>query len=103
MQTPTKAPLPSHREASVLGGTSLSSRTMGSNGFSIDSESLSTQGPWQSSSAKLAVHHPRRLAIPSKYKMSPYILPRAKIKVSRLEADMYEAVLKMAESSEQLE
>jgi len=103
LQTPTKAPLPSHREASVLGGTSLSSRTMGSNGFSIDSESLSTQGPWQSSSAKLAIQRPRWLAIPSKYKMSPYILPWAKIKVSRLEADMYEVVLKMAESSGQLE
>jgi hypothetical protein len=46
---------------------------MGSKGFSIDSESLSTQGPWQSSSAKLAVYRSRRLAIPSKYKMSPYI------------------------------
>ena len=76
---------------------------MGSNGFSIDSESLSTQGPWQSSSAKHVVHRPRRIAIPSKYKMSPYILPQAKIKVSRLEDDMYEAVLKMAESSGQLE
>jgi len=76
---------------------------MGSNGFSINSESLSTQGPWQSSSAKLAVHRPRRLEIPNKYKVSPYILPWVKTKVSRLEADMYEAVLKMAESSGQLE
>jgi len=76
---------------------------MGSNGFSIDSNSLCTQGPWQSSSAKLVVHRPRRLAIPNKYNMSPYILPQAKIKVSRLEADMYEAVLKMVESSGQLE
>ena len=91
LQAPT--PLPSHR-----GGTSVSAKSMGSNGLSDDSESFSNQGPWYSSSAKLAVHRPRRTVIPSKYKLSPYMMPHSKITVSRLETDIYEVVLKMAET-----
>ena len=91
LQAPT--PLPSHR-----GGTSVSAKSMGSNGLSDDSESFSNQGPWYSSSAKLAVHRPRRTVIPSKYKLSPYMMPHSKMTVSRLEADVYAVVLKMAET-----
>ena len=82
LQAPT--PLPSHR-----GGTSVSAKSMGSNGLSDDSESFSTQGPWYSSSAKLAVHRPRRTVISSKYKLSPYMMPHSKITVSRLETDIW--------------
>jgi len=71
---------------------------MGSNGLSDDSESFSNQGPRYSSSAKLVVHHPRRTVIPSKYKLSPYMMPHSKIIDSRLETDIYEVVLKMAET-----
>jgi hypothetical protein len=71
---------------------------MGSNGLSDDSESFSNQGPWYSSSAKLAVHRPRRTVMPSKYKLIPYMMSHSKITVSRLEADVYEDVLKMAKS-----
>ena len=86
-------PLPSHR-----GGTSVSTKSMESNGLSDDSESFSNQGPWYSSSVKLVVHHPRRTVIPSKYKLSPYMMPHSKITVSRLETDVYEVVLKMTET-----
>ena len=91
LQAPT--PLPSHR-----GGTSVSSKSMGSNGLSDDSESFSIQGPWYSPSAKWAVHCPRRTVIPSKYKLSPYMKPHSKMIVSRLEADVCAVVLKMAET-----
>ena len=91
LQAPT--PLASHR-----GGTSISTKSMGSNGLLDDSGSFSNQGPWYSSSAKLAIHRPRRTMIPSKYKLSPYMMPRSKIIVSRLEADVYAVVLRMAES-----
>jgi hypothetical protein len=36
--------------------------------------------------------------MPSKYKLSPYMMSHSKITVSRLEADVYEDVLKMATS-----
>jgi hypothetical protein len=85
-------PLPSHR-----GGSFVCAKSMGSNGLSEESESFSNQVPWCSSSAKLAVHRPKRTLIPSKYKLSPYMIPQSKIIVSRLEADMYDVVLKMAE------
>ena len=71
---------------------------MGSNGLSDDSESFSNQDLWYSSSAKLDVHRPRRTVILSKYKLSPYMMPHSKITVSRLETDVYEVVLKMAET-----
>ena len=71
---------------------------MGSNGLSDDSESFSNQVPWCSSSAKLANHRPRRTVIPSKYMLTPYMMPHSKITVSRLETDVYEVVLKMAEA-----
>jgi len=86
-------PLPSHR-----GGSFVCAKSMGSNGLSEESESFSNQVPWCSSSAKLAVHRPKRTLIPSKYKLSPYMIPQSKIIVSRLEADMYDVVLKMAEN-----
>jgi len=91
LQAPTL--LPSHR-----GGTSVSTKSMGSNGLSDDSESFSNQGPWYSSSAKLAIYRPRRTEIPSKYKLSPYMMPHSKITMSRLETDVYEVVLKMAKT-----
>ena len=91
LQAPT--PLPSHRA-----GTSIFAKSMGSNGLSNDSESFSNQDPWYSSSAKLVAHRPRRTVIPSKYKLSPYMMPHSKITVSRLETDVYEVVLKMAET-----
>jgi hypothetical protein len=91
LQAPT--PLPSHR-----GGSSVSAKSMGSNGLSDDSESFSNQGPWYSSSANLVVHRPRRTVMPSKYKLSPYMMPHSKITVSRLKVDVYEVVLKMAKS-----
>ena len=71
---------------------------MGNNGLLDDSELFSNQGPWYSSSAKLVVHCRKRIVIPSKYKLSPYMMPRSKIIVSRLEADVYAVVLRMAES-----
>jgi len=91
LQAPT--PLASHR-----GGTSVSAKSMGSNDLLDDFESFSNQGPWYSSSAKLDIHHLRRTVIPSKYKLSPYMMPHSKITVSRLETDIYEVVLKMAET-----
>ena len=91
LQAPT--PLPSHRS-----GTSVSAKSMGSNGLSDNSESFSNQGPWYSSSAKLVVHRPRRIVIPSKYKLSPYMMPHSKMIVSRLEADVHAIVLKMVET-----
>lgn len=93
LQEPIAAPLSSHQ-----GGSSVSTKSMGSNGLSNDCESLSNQGPWYSSSAKLALHRPKRFVIPSKFKMSPYMMPHSKITVSRLEADVYGVVLNMAES-----
>jgi hypothetical protein len=39
-------PCNSRREASVVGATSLSSRSMGSNGFVLNSVSLSSQAAW---------------------------------------------------------
>lgn len=74
---------------------------MGSNGF-VNSESLSSQAAWQSSSSKVVVYRPRRLVNPSKFKLSPHMMPQSKIRVSRVEADMYESILKMVESSEHL-
>ena len=91
LQAPT--PLPSHR-----GGSFVSAKSMGSNDLLDDFESFSNQGPWYSSSAKLTVHRPRRTVIPSKYKLSPYIMSHSKMAVSRLEADVYAVVLKMVET-----
>jgi hypothetical protein len=102
VQIPIEARVPSHGEALVVGATSLSSRSMGSNSFVLNSKSLSSQAAWQSSSSKVAVHRPRRLVNPSKFKLSPYMMPQSKIRVSRVEADLYKSVLKMAESSEHL-
>ena len=91
LQAPT--PLASHR-----GVTSVSAKSVGSIGLSNDSESFSNLGPWYSSSAKLVVHRPRSTVIPSKYKLSPYMMPHSKMTVSRLEADVHAVVLKMAET-----
>ncbi|CAD6245395.1 unnamed protein product [Miscanthus lutarioriparius] len=99
--TPIQSRLPSHHEKSVVGGPCLSAKSIGSNGFVLNSES-SSEVVWQSSSSMVAIHHPRRLAKPSMYKISPFIIPQFKISVSKLESDVYEAVLKMGESSEHL-
>ena len=50
--------------------------------------------------AKLAVHRTRRVFIPSKYQLSPFVKPHSKITVSKLEADLYGVVLRMADSNE---
>ena len=101
LQTPIQSRLPSHREKLVVGGPCLSAKSVGSNGFVLNSES-SSEVVWQSSSSKVAIHRPRRLAKPSMYKISPFIIPQSKISVSKLESNVYEAVLKMGESSEHL-
>lgn len=68
--------------------------------MSSQSGSFSSQGDWCSSSAKLDVHRPKRAVVPSKFKLSPYVMPLARIRVSRLEADVYDVVLQMAEISD---
>ena len=85
-------------DVSVVGG--CSGKGLRSNGLSNDSDSFSSQVPWCSSSAKLAVHRTRRVFIPSKYQLSPFVKPHSKITVSKLEADLYGVVLRMADSNE---
>ena len=85
----------------MVGVPCLSAKSIGSYGFVLNSES-SSEVVWQSSSSKVDIHRPRRLAKPSMYKISPFIIPQSKISVSKLESDVYEAVLKMGESSEHL-
>jgi hypothetical protein len=72
------------------GGTSF-----GSKGFIIDSGSSGDN--WQSSGSKLAVNRPRRFANPSRFQLSPFVVAKSKIQVSRVEADVYEAVIEMAQ------
>lgn len=103
MQIPVESRIALKAGCSVFVGTPLSARNMGCIVSSDNSASLSNDVSWQSSSAKLAVHRPRRLPIPSKYKLSPYVNPQARVRVSRHELDVYETVLKMIESSEFLE
>jgi hypothetical protein len=88
------------REASssAAAWNSSSAKSIGSYGFIVDSGS--SGGGWQPSSSKIAVHRPRRLANPSKYKLSPYMVPKSKIRVSREEADLYECVVEMGLNKE---
>jgi len=85
--------------ADVLVVGVCSGKGLRSNGLSNDSDSFSSQVPWCSSSAKLAVHR-TRVFIPSKYQLSPFVKPHSKITVSKLEADLYGVVLRMADSNE---
>lgn len=86
-------------EKFVVGGTSSSGRALGINAYVITSDG-SSEAVWQSSSSKVAVHCPRRLVKPSMYKVSPYVIPNSKIRVSNKEAKLYEAVLRMGQTNE---
>lgn len=98
MQTPAEhshksIPLPQSSSAAATGWISSSEKSFGSNGFII--ESGSSGSGWKPSSSKLAVERPRRLAKPSKLKLSPFLAPSMKIHVSKLQADLYESVLEL--------
>lgn len=98
LQEPVATPLPLQPNVPAVGGSYLYLKSNGTYGLSRSSESLSNEDKWFSSCLKLAVHRPRRFVLPSKYKLSPYMVPHSKIQVSRKEADVYDVVLRMADS-----
>jgi len=93
LQEHVATPVANLADVSVVGG--CFGKGLRSNG-----DSFSSQVPWCSSSAKLVVHRTRRVFIPSKYQLSPFVKPHSKITVSKLEADLYGVVLRMADSNE---
>jgi len=95
---PVATPLPLQPNVPAVGGSYLYLKSNGTYGLSRSSESLSNEDKWFSSCPKLAMHHPRRFVLPSKYKLSPYMVPHSKIQVSRKEAYVYDVVLRMADS-----
>jgi len=91
-------PLPLQTNVLAVGGSYLYQKSNGTYGLSRSSESLSNEDKWLSSCPMLAVHSPRRFVLPSKYKLSPYMVPHSKIQVSRKEADVYDVDLRMVDS-----
>ena len=98
LQEPVATPLPLQPNVLAVGESYLYLKSNGTYGLSRSSESLSNEDKWFSSCLKLAVHRLRRFVLPSKYKLSPYMVPHSKKQVSRKEADVYDVVLRMADS-----